>query len=61
MSADNLRSERDEHITQADILGRLVHIQDELYMVRRTLDAILEQLAQQRQELNVVDYNKRQN
>jgi hypothetical protein len=58
---DNLRTERVELITQADILGRLVHIQDELYMIRRTLDAILEQLAQQRQEMAVVDYNKRQN
>jgi hypothetical protein len=58
---DNLRTERVELITQAEIRNRLVQVQDELYMIRRTLDAILEQLAQQRQEMAVVDYNKRQN
>jgi len=68
MNSDTLRHERDEHITQAEICNRLVQLQDELYMIRRILDRLLEQQrpdpegshSRQRQELIAVDYNKRQ-
>lgn len=51
MNSNQYRTERTEMITQADILDRLVAIQDKLYRMENELRSISGTLANMRQDL----------
>lgn len=54
MNSNQYRTERTEMITQADILDRLVQIQDKLYRMENELRSISGTLANMRQDLPVM-------
>lgn len=60
MSAELQRIDHTEHITQAEILTRLVKIQDELYMIRRIMAELQADQANQRQEVVAVSMQQDQ-
>lgn len=61
MSNEMLRSHRSEMITQADILNRLVKIEDQLYRIYRLIEAMQADQANQRQEAVAVSMQQDQN